>query len=79
MATRIDLLPVVFGLLIVTLYAWFNGYTDFPMRFLYEFGNAFAPKELPKRHLSPVILLLGAVSRVSRLQFFGHGVLGSLF
>jgi uncharacterized protein YqhQ len=65
MATRIGLLPVVFGLLVDTLYAEFGGYTDFPIRFLYEFGNAFAPKELPMWHLFPVTLLIGAVSILS--------------
>jgi hypothetical protein len=64
MATRIGLLPVVFGLLIGTLYAWFGGYTDFPVRFLYESGNTFAPKELPMWHLFLVALLFGAVSLV---------------
>jgi hypothetical protein len=74
MATRIGLLPVMFGQLIGTLYARFGGYTDFPMKFLYEFGNAFATKELSMRHLFPIILLFGAVSLVS-----GCGALDTVF
>jgi hypothetical protein len=74
MATRIGLLPVVFGVLIGTLYAWFGGYTDFQVRILHESENAYAPKELPMRHLFPFILLFGAVSLVS-----GCGTLDMVF